>query len=331
MIKPTFPAPAAIADLRRAAQSARSAKRCSTEMRAIPADYVAQEQVALSTVPVWERGPLQPRHLVLRVFAVAAGDSYAVMPGGLTRITTSLDSLVVSMQHGGGSKDTWVLGDGPAPPFSLLRPASASAGGQPRHLRSSQPHGRQPVLAGPLRRARRSAVRIARAILPRVLPGSRPAARRRARGRPRVLRRWATSAPSHGNGKSAPPTAEREVLAMIYDPDDAQRPGLESPSGAPRRLAAARPHLRRRLADSQSLGPAILRPRRRPSHCASARAQDLLEPRHHHALGLQRPGDGEHDARPWLALSRYRPAPGARHPDGRVAAPWPAAAIAADG
>ena len=33
------------------------------------------------------------------------------MPGGLTRITSSLDSLVVSMQHGGGSKDTWVLAE----------------------------------------------------------------------------------------------------------------------------------------------------------------------------------------------------------------------------
>ena len=28
------------------------------------------------------------------------------------------------MQHGGGSKDTWVLADGPRPQFSLLRPAS---------------------------------------------------------------------------------------------------------------------------------------------------------------------------------------------------------------
>ena len=65
---------------------------------------------------------IQPRHLVLRVYVVAAGDSYAVMPGGLTRVTASLDSLVVSMQRGGGSKDTWVLADGPTPQFSLLRP-----------------------------------------------------------------------------------------------------------------------------------------------------------------------------------------------------------------
>ena len=93
-------------------------------MRAEPGRYVAQEQVALSTVPVWEDGPLHPRHLVVRVYAVPSGGSYAVMPGGLTRISTSLDNMVVSMQRGGGSKDTWVLGDGPAPPFTLLRPAT---------------------------------------------------------------------------------------------------------------------------------------------------------------------------------------------------------------
>ena len=58
----------------------------------------------------------------MRVFAVTTGDSYTVMPGGLARISTSLDNMVVSMQRGGGSKDTWVLGDGPAPPFTLLRP-----------------------------------------------------------------------------------------------------------------------------------------------------------------------------------------------------------------
>ena len=58
---------------------------------------------------------------MLRVFAVATDRGYKVMPGGLTRITSSLDSLVVSMQRGGGSKDTWVLADSPAPEFSLLR------------------------------------------------------------------------------------------------------------------------------------------------------------------------------------------------------------------
>ncbi len=93
------------------------------KIRAHPSAYVAQEQVSLSTAPVAHNGALDARHIVLRVFAVASGDSYVVMPGGLTRVTSSLDSLVVSMQHGGGSKDSWVLADAPAPTFSLLRKA----------------------------------------------------------------------------------------------------------------------------------------------------------------------------------------------------------------
>jgi uncharacterized circularly permuted ATP-grasp superfamily protein/uncharacterized alpha-E superfamily protein len=91
------------------------------KIKANPTAYVAQEQVSLSTVPVVVDGQLDSRHLVLRVFAVATNRGYAVMPGGLTRVTSSLDSLVVSMQRGGGSKDTWVLADSPAPEFSLLR------------------------------------------------------------------------------------------------------------------------------------------------------------------------------------------------------------------
>jgi len=45
-----------------------------------------------------------------------------VMPGGLARVSCSADSKVVTMQKGGGSKDTWVLGDHPVGTFSLLPP-----------------------------------------------------------------------------------------------------------------------------------------------------------------------------------------------------------------
>ena len=94
------------------------------KIRTNPTAYIAQEQVSLSTVPVAADGHLDARHLVLRVFAVATPSGYSVMPGGLTRVTSSLDSLVVSMQRGGGSKDTWVLADAPTPAFSLLRRAA---------------------------------------------------------------------------------------------------------------------------------------------------------------------------------------------------------------
>jgi uncharacterized circularly permuted ATP-grasp superfamily protein/uncharacterized alpha-E superfamily protein len=75
-----------------------------------PEDFVAQERVALSTVPVRTDNAIVPRHAVLRVYAVWNGHGYAVLPGGLTRVSTQASSLVVSMHLGGGSKDTWVLG-----------------------------------------------------------------------------------------------------------------------------------------------------------------------------------------------------------------------------
>ena len=47
------------------------------------------------------------------------------MPGGLTRVSSASDSLVVSMQRGGGSKDTWVSCEQLPLPLTLLRPAGA--------------------------------------------------------------------------------------------------------------------------------------------------------------------------------------------------------------
>lgn len=89
---------------------------------AAPYRFVGQERVRLSTAPAWVQGEMQPRHLMLRVFAVAGLDGqYRVMPGGLTRVSGSRDSSLVSMQSGGGSKDTWVLSDKPVEHFSLLR------------------------------------------------------------------------------------------------------------------------------------------------------------------------------------------------------------------
>ena len=95
-------------------------KTLAETIRARPGDYVGQEQITLSTAPVLGSDGLSPRHLVLRSFLAASDHAYAFMPGGLTRIAALPDTLVVSMQKGGGSKDTWVLSEGPVSPFSLL-------------------------------------------------------------------------------------------------------------------------------------------------------------------------------------------------------------------
>jgi len=104
------------------------------EIEAQPGEFVAQEKVALSMAPCWRNesrtseghaieGP-EPRHVVLRVFAAWDGQSYTVMPGGLTRVATAQKSMVVSLQMGGGSKDTWVTGgtEDQAPAGPIVRP-----------------------------------------------------------------------------------------------------------------------------------------------------------------------------------------------------------------
>lgn len=102
-------------------------------IRARPHAYLGQEQIQLSTAPVLDGATLRPRHLVVRSFLAANETDYSVMPGGLTRIASSADTLVVSMQKGGGSKDTWVLSTGPVSNFSLLsqtvQPVELSRGG----------------------------------------------------------------------------------------------------------------------------------------------------------------------------------------------------------
>jgi uncharacterized circularly permuted ATP-grasp superfamily protein/uncharacterized alpha-E superfamily protein len=102
-------------------------------MQARPYDFAGQELLHLSTAPVWADNRLTPRRLVLRVFVAAVGDSWVVMPGGLARVSPSAESGVVSMQRGGGSKDTWVLSDTPVDKFTLQRsrdlPVALNRGG----------------------------------------------------------------------------------------------------------------------------------------------------------------------------------------------------------
>ena len=120
VVKPAFPArgmePVFGSELP-AAEKAKLIER----LRERPHEYVAQEQVALSTAPVWEDGSMNSRSVVLRTYVVNTGDGWISFPGGLVRVAEATGS-VVSMQRGGHSKDAWVLWDSPVDTFSLLRP-----------------------------------------------------------------------------------------------------------------------------------------------------------------------------------------------------------------
>jgi uncharacterized circularly permuted ATP-grasp superfamily protein/uncharacterized alpha-E superfamily protein len=120
VIKPAFPSrgmePVFGAELPQAEKQS-----FATQLRARPHEYVAQEQLALSTAPVWTNGQLHSCSVVLRTYVLNTGDGWTVMPGGLVRVAEA-DGSVVSMQRGGHSKDAWVLWDGPVDTFSMLRP-----------------------------------------------------------------------------------------------------------------------------------------------------------------------------------------------------------------
>lgn len=106
-----------------------SLETLAAAIRANPHAYVSQERVALSTAPTWNGDALEPRPLILRCFICATPDGFAVMPGGLTRVSASPHSPIVSSRYGGGSKDTWVRSstplEGNAPTETAAAPARA--------------------------------------------------------------------------------------------------------------------------------------------------------------------------------------------------------------
>ena len=74
-----------------------------------PEQFCGQEIVSNATMPIYRDGRLQPRHFQLRVFLVPTDTGWKMMPGGLMRYASEEKDVVVSMQRGGATKDTWVL------------------------------------------------------------------------------------------------------------------------------------------------------------------------------------------------------------------------------
>jgi uncharacterized circularly permuted ATP-grasp superfamily protein/uncharacterized alpha-E superfamily protein len=83
-------------------------------------DYVVQEAVTLSSMPVWRDGRLQPRPFTLRLFLAKVGERWQVMPGGFVRIAATADARAVSLQRGAATADAWVLTHGPVGETTLL-------------------------------------------------------------------------------------------------------------------------------------------------------------------------------------------------------------------
>ena len=76
-----------------------------------PENYIAQPILSLSTVPIFSKKNLSPRHVDLRPFCLVSANKTRLVSGGLTRVALKKDSLVVNSSQGGGVKDTWVMNE----------------------------------------------------------------------------------------------------------------------------------------------------------------------------------------------------------------------------
>ena len=146
VIVPTFPASEltdSFAPVMGANLSASERRLWRDRIDADPAAYTLMAPVRPSELPIWNEGRLEPRSVVMRVFALRdAEGAWRVLPGGLTRVAAPARTagaaeparvdresadVYLSMQQGSASTDTWVLTDGEVDATSLLpRPLQAA-------------------------------------------------------------------------------------------------------------------------------------------------------------------------------------------------------------
>ncbi|MET0271629.1 MAG: circularly permuted type 2 ATP-grasp protein [Phenylobacterium sp.] len=85
-----------------------------------PGDFVGQEVVRLSTMPVLRDGLLEPAPFVLRVYATWTPDGMKIMPGGFCRTSERPDVRAIAMGGDARTADVWVIDDKPVERVSLL-------------------------------------------------------------------------------------------------------------------------------------------------------------------------------------------------------------------
>ncbi len=185
-----------------------------------PTRFVARDRLALSHAPAWDGAGLVARPVTLRVFLVASGDSYRVMPGGLARVAPAAAVHSVTMRQNWTSKDVWVVSDKPVEQVSLLPPADRSV--ELRRVGNNLPSrladdfywlGRYLERAG-------ATARLLRSVLIRMTPEGVPEQESLLAPLLEVLE--SEGQLLRGRTQDAPETLEVELRAAIFD---SQRPG----------------------------------------------------------------------------------------------------------
>ena len=96
-------------------------------LQATPFAFMASEVVRPSTVPVWEYEGICARPALLRIFACATEEGFAVMPGGLAMTAADTNTLLSGVPERLQSKDIWILSDQPVELFSKMSSLHAVA------------------------------------------------------------------------------------------------------------------------------------------------------------------------------------------------------------
>ena len=194
--------------------------------------------MALSTAPVWWDEKLEPRRISLRAYITAHRDNFTVLPGGLTRVSPAAGDPVVSMQSGGGSKDTWVLSDGAVSPISLLTPSgqpvsiARAAGGLPSRVADNL------YWLGRYAERLEDTLRVLRCIITRMADEASSEKSPELAALAQVLVHIKLL-PKKFAGRVLLKDLEQEILQMIYNP--IMRPAVRTRGGCRSRYAAPRP------------------------------------------------------------------------------------------
>ncbi len=89
-------------------------------IQAEPQAFMAAEPLRPSAVPAWEQNCVGSKYTLMRVYACATEQGFAVMPGGLAITAGDVRTLTSEIPELQPSKDIWVLSDRPVVPFSLM-------------------------------------------------------------------------------------------------------------------------------------------------------------------------------------------------------------------
>ena len=89
-------------------------------IQASPHAFMARDPVCPAVIPAWDHDRIGSRYTLVRVFACATEEGFAVMPGGLAITAADVKTLTDECPDRQQSKDIWVLSDQPVEPFSLM-------------------------------------------------------------------------------------------------------------------------------------------------------------------------------------------------------------------